>query len=170
MDLTQLANLGEFIGGVAVLVTLVYLALQVRSSAQEQRAASMRESTREVASVMRDIINTQETSEIWLKGFNNFRELDATERLRFSGLIGHAFRLFEQLFYQSRHGTVEQDVWEGFERQLRDYVAYPGFGDWWPTRAHWYGHRFRAFVESHMRADNRPGLGYGENNPAASRS
>ena len=25
MDLTQLANLGEFIGGVAVLVTLVYL-------------------------------------------------------------------------------------------------------------------------------------------------
>ena len=29
MDLTQLANLGEFIGGVAVLVTLVCLAIQV---------------------------------------------------------------------------------------------------------------------------------------------
>ncbi len=28
MDLTQLANLGEFIGGVAVLVTLVYLAIR----------------------------------------------------------------------------------------------------------------------------------------------
>ena len=27
MDLTQLANLGEFIGGVAALVTLVYLGL-----------------------------------------------------------------------------------------------------------------------------------------------
>ena len=32
MDLTQLADLGEFIGGVAVLVTLVYLAVQVRQS------------------------------------------------------------------------------------------------------------------------------------------
>ncbi len=32
MDLTQLANLGEFIGGVAVLVTLIYLALQVRQN------------------------------------------------------------------------------------------------------------------------------------------
>ncbi len=30
MDLTQLANLGEFIGGVAVLVTLIYLAVQLR--------------------------------------------------------------------------------------------------------------------------------------------
>ncbi len=28
MDLTQLANLGEFIGGVAVLVTLIYLVAQ----------------------------------------------------------------------------------------------------------------------------------------------
>ena len=32
MDLTQLANLGEFVGGVAVMVTLIYLALQVRQS------------------------------------------------------------------------------------------------------------------------------------------
>ena len=28
MDLTELANLGEFIGGIAVLLTLVYLAAQ----------------------------------------------------------------------------------------------------------------------------------------------
>ena len=38
MDLTQLANLGEFIGGVAVLVTLIYLALQVRQSNELARA------------------------------------------------------------------------------------------------------------------------------------
>lgn len=30
MDLTQLANLGEFISGVAVLVTLIYLAVRLR--------------------------------------------------------------------------------------------------------------------------------------------
>lgn len=30
MDLTQLANVGEFVGGVAVLVTLVYLVIPVR--------------------------------------------------------------------------------------------------------------------------------------------
>ncbi len=40
MDLTQLANLGEFIGGVAVLVTLVYLAMQARQSAVANRAAA----------------------------------------------------------------------------------------------------------------------------------
>ena len=40
MDLTQLANLGEFVGGVAVLATLVYLALQVCSTAANSRYAA----------------------------------------------------------------------------------------------------------------------------------
>lgn len=40
MDLNQLANLGEFVGGVAVLVTLVYLALQMRQ-ANRQAAANI---------------------------------------------------------------------------------------------------------------------------------
>ncbi len=40
MDLTQLANLGEFIGGVVVLVTWIYLAVQVRQG-NRQTAASL---------------------------------------------------------------------------------------------------------------------------------
>ncbi len=38
MDLTQLANLGEFVGGVAVLITLVYLAVQLRQSNEMAKA------------------------------------------------------------------------------------------------------------------------------------
>ena len=41
MDLTQLANLGEFIGGIAVLVTLVYLAVQVRQNTAAQEATAV---------------------------------------------------------------------------------------------------------------------------------
>ena len=42
MDLTQLANLGEFIGGLAVLATLVYLAVQMRQSNQMERVQAHR--------------------------------------------------------------------------------------------------------------------------------
>ena len=47
MDLSQLANLGEFIGGLAVLVTLVYLAFQVRQGTKAERADANRSWTRE---------------------------------------------------------------------------------------------------------------------------
>ena len=46
MDLAQLANLGEFIGGIAVLVTLIYLALQVRQVKIANRSAAGDETAR----------------------------------------------------------------------------------------------------------------------------
>ena len=163
MNIIELGAIGELVGGVAVIGSLIYLALQVRGSAREQRAASMRESTREMASVIQDIAGSQERAEIWLKGMNDFDGLESAERLRFSGIVGHLLRLTEQLYYQSRGGGVE--VWGGFENQLHDIAAYPGFVDWWPTRAHWYGAKFRTFVESHISAENRPRAGYGESSP-----
>ena len=42
MDLTQLANLGEFIGGLAVLVTLVYLTFQIKQNTNAIKVSSFR--------------------------------------------------------------------------------------------------------------------------------
>ncbi len=162
MDIMELGAIGEFVSGIVVIGSLIFVGLQVRGAAQEQRVASMRESTHEIASVMQFITGNETMSGIWLKGMADFEALDATERLRFSGSIGHFCRLVEQLFYQSKTGTVEHEVWRGFERQLADYVAYPGFRAWWPTRAAWYGDQFREFVESRIATPARPSLGYGE--------
>ena len=67
MDIMELGAIGELVGGAAVLVTLIYLALQVRNSAQEQRVSSMREATRELGSIVRELGDTEEKAEIWLK-------------------------------------------------------------------------------------------------------
>jgi len=42
MSLQDLGSLGEFIGGIAVLVTLIYLAVQLRQGNQLNRSASTR--------------------------------------------------------------------------------------------------------------------------------
>jgi hypothetical protein len=39
MNLTQLAEIGEFLGGVTVLITLIYLALQVRQASNLSKAS-----------------------------------------------------------------------------------------------------------------------------------
>ncbi len=156
MDLTQLANLGEFIGGIAVLVTLLYLAVQVRSGAREQRSTAAREATREMAAVYHTVVDSEEVAEIWLKGMEGFEDLGRTDRLRFGGVLGHFFRLFEQLFFQHRDGALEAVIWEGFENSLHDIAGYPGFRSWWPTRSHWYSAPFREFVEAHLESEDRP--------------
>ena len=57
MDLTQLANLGEFIGGVAVLVTLIYLAVQFGQAKEMMRMESSRTTSKDVAQFFYELMD-----------------------------------------------------------------------------------------------------------------
>ena len=104
MNLTQLANIGEFIGGVAVLVTLVYLAIQVRLSTEIQKdAANMAKADAVLNAVrtwstFRQMIAGDDLSEIWLKAQND-EELSPKERIRLRAIVAEltysSFAAFE---------------------------------------------------------------------------
>jgi len=92
MDLTQLANLGEFIGGVGVLVTLVYLAAQVRQSTDAQRvtakiaAADAIQNSANRYSVFRQMIADGSSGEVWAKARRD-ENLSHTEELRLRAML-----------------------------------------------------------------------------------
>lgn len=55
--LDTLGNLGDFVGGIAVVITLIYLAVQVRQNTSALKAASWQEvvsGAREAAKLRRD--------------------------------------------------------------------------------------------------------------------
>jgi hypothetical protein len=160
MDIMELGAIGELVGGVAVIVTLIYLALQVRNGAQEQRAASMSNATHELATVAAAFAS-EEGAAVFLDAMDRFDSLETRDRLRFSGPMVHYIRVVEQLYYQYQDGRVPPQIWNGFLTQLRDYAAYQGFQSWWRTRSHWYEEPFRSVVESQVTGSDRPRL-YGE--------
>jgi hypothetical protein len=53
MTLQNLAYLGEFVGGVAVIITLLYLALQIRQNSKIVRAAAYQSLNEASARVLR---------------------------------------------------------------------------------------------------------------------
>lgn len=70
MDLTQLANLGEFVGGVAVLVTLVYLALQVRQGTQNTNASNYFGLVHGMNELNAVVACDPAPGQLWLRGLN----------------------------------------------------------------------------------------------------
>jgi hypothetical protein len=169
MELTQLANLGEFIGGLAVLVTLLYLAVQMRNSAREQKTSTLRDATRELGTIIQALGDTEEKAGIWLKGVVGFDTMSSSDRFRFNVVATYFVRLFENIYYQNRDGRIDLEVWSGFSSQIHDFAGYPGVQAWWGTRRHWYGESFRSFLESHMSPDNQPRI-YGEPDAAGAPS
>ena len=77
MDLDALGNIGDFLGGMGVVVTLVYLAAQIRQNTKQLRAnaeslrtAALDETQRSINHWREGIIHRRDVADLWkLKSF-----------------------------------------------------------------------------------------------------
>ena len=83
MDLTQLANLGEFIGGITVLVTLVYLAVQVRNARGQMDQQSLSTTLQTIYDAWEPIY-LEENLNILRRGMEDTGDLNTDETLKYN--------------------------------------------------------------------------------------
>ncbi len=130
MDLAQLANLGEFIGGVAVLVTLIYLALQIRQSNQNDRLDALQKGlvnySNHSAIVARD-----ENVGAFVKGLNAYESLGPEERVKFNMCVTGYLNVVEMTKAHTETGKLNEVI-DAVDPYFGPRLfAYPGFRDWW---------------------------------------
>ncbi len=148
MDIIELGAIGELLGGVAVVGSLIYVGVQVRSQAEESRLASLHALNVAFGDYLDSLIESHEVREVYLAGLRDFDGLDREQRLLFSACLGKAFRHHETAFHQWRAGRIDDDYWRTFDQPIADLLGYPGLRDWWATRSRWFGERFQAHIAS----------------------
>jgi len=129
MDLTQLANLGEFIGGIAVLVTLVYLAVQVRTGAAETRDNTTLQIVSLALESRRDIMSGP-LAEVLVK-VGTGEALTATERERYFAFFQHSMNLHELVYLRIRDGKLDPRLASGYKTRIGVTVTRPLFKEFW---------------------------------------
>lgn len=141
MDLQALAqllgNVGEFVGAVAVVVTLVYLAVQVRQSkeATEANTRLAEESHRlalaqnQIARVnlierqMRDLSSSPSLAEIFEKyDQEGINALNPAERRRFTSWHITQHYLLDSQHYQHELGMLDDDSWQDAVRRIKAQI------------------------------------------------
>ena len=152
MNWEMISAVGQMLGAIGVIVSLVYLAIQIRSQKQESRNTAMNALVTHFSDLMRSQAESAELCAIWLRGLNSFEELDATSKLRFGSHLGRQLRAADSLYLHFLDGTLDARLWRGFDRTIADIAAYPGFQEWWPTRKHWYSDEFCALIDSDIKA------------------
>ena len=152
MDLTQLANLGEFIGRVAVLVTLIYLTMQIRENTKSTNRTASQQSTTRASDWAHFLAGNAACLQTFRVGMADPDALETEDdRLRFGLLMNGLWRQFEDLFFQYETGSLNPEAWEGWHFSIRQVVAHPGFRAFWRTRREAFMPSFAAFVEAEIR-------------------
>ena len=142
-----LGNLGEFVGAIAVVVTLFYLAVQVRRNTQALRLASSDSIAQGILELNKMPIESPEVNTILLRGASDPSSLEPEERSRFNGLANILIYSWQRSYYSHKAHALERDIWEGQLVSIKTVLRAPGYRGRWDRLTPSLGKQFVAFIE-----------------------
>ena len=151
MTLQDLGNIGEFLAAVGVIISLVYLATQIRQNTRAARA-----STNRAISEQRNEINLRfgldpAAMDLLLRGALHHSDLEPNERLRHTLLMRAIIGFYEDTYVQFSEGMCDRETWELAKSALRPILAAPGVAAWWEENRELVRSGFRSEIDELVR-------------------
>jgi hypothetical protein len=146
MSLSDLASLGSFVSGFAVLISLIYLALQVRQTERNQQI-SIRHSRASRIVELELALADPAVANAWFQGSGSPEEITQTELSQFIHLCRALLFHFEDSFYQREQGLLNDDAFETVVAGVRLLARNTGWRTAWRLARPNFGGRFREFMD-----------------------
>lgn len=150
--LQQLVDLSQIVGALGVIVSVLYLAAEVRQNTRAVRAGTFQTLTELSVALRTFPAQDPASAQLWLKAVAHPDSLDPVEQIRWSAYVGAVYRQFENVHYQYRTGMLDEELWPGYDHMFRVYSARPGYGRWYRAHAQAFSRPFRAYMADVLRS------------------
>ena len=138
---------GELVGAAGVVVSLAYLAFQIRNNTRQARGSMYDSIVSSLATFDRPLASDPQLARIFEEAIDDWAGVDGVGRARVMHLLSTLFKQFENVHYQYRQGTLEAELWLGWRQLMLSYFSRPGIQAWWSMRRGFYSAGFRSFLE-----------------------
>jgi hypothetical protein len=153
VSIQDLGSIGEFVAAIATVVTLAYLAVQIRRNTLATHSSSFHAISDSMNHINIAVAQNPALSRIWLTGGADRQSLTDEERHQFDMLLLSYFHVFETMHYQARKGAGASDLVATEERSLIALLAMEGVTEWWIENPYAFGPEFREHVEQFKKVD-----------------
>lgn len=131
MTLSELANIGELIGGIAVVASLVYLAVQIRQNTRTVRGSTLHQNTDLWISVFLRLVEPS-IARAYVAGMTASPDISPLHYTQFFFICRAMFLGYENQYYQMRQGVLDTETYAGYQRSISaQFLAFRGFRIWW---------------------------------------
>jgi hypothetical protein len=135
MNWTAIAAIGQLAAAAAVLVTLVYLARQVRQSNRQAFLSALRHAYDSLNDWGVALFQSEAVSAIVLRGRKSYEGLTDAERFRFDQVHLMFLNIVESHYHQMQQTALDDEYrrWatENLAALVRAYLDFPGTQQFW---------------------------------------
>ena len=156
MNWDAVGAIGEIVGAVMVLVTLIYLSIQIRNNTREVKTENVHRVTDSFNQLNLLVASDERLAELWHRGMANYDDLSDTEKASFGFMQLAAFRIYDSLYYQIQRDTGDVRQWDGELNTIRWFFSSRGARDWWNQQQFAFSPDFQRFIDKIVseQADN----------------
>jgi hypothetical protein len=124
--------IGEVLGTLAVLITILYLSRQIKLSTAQQRSESQRSVSEEFNRMM-DVYYDRESSQAMNEAFNHWEEASLQERSVLAAFLYKYGNHVQTMFFMWKSGIMEEEVYFSEELAFLSIICTAGGKEWWNT-------------------------------------
>ncbi len=153
MNLESLGNLGEFIASIATLITLIYLALQIKQNTAATKISASQSIMSSLNNALQVASSSPDTARATVLGQTDFSKLSDDEKAQFMVWMFSWFRTLEQAHFYYTRGYLDEEIWLSQVRHLNQAVKAEGVLLWWESRRALFSESFQRLIETAMASE-----------------
>lgn len=145
--LSELSHYAEIIGAFAVVISLIYVGIQVNDSTAAVRAASANDANVALQAWYLAVGSDQQTSEVFYQALVSEVPLSNEEEFQFLMMLHGAFLAFQNSYLLAEEGTIDPELREAITAAILGVKSLPGMNRYWRQRRSYLHSGFADYVD-----------------------
>lgn len=151
VDWSAVNAVAQVVAASGVILTLVYLAAQIRQNTRAIRRAAYQELLNYVTNVNLMLTADRALCELSIRARGGLDALDEADQMRLLVWFGTVFRHYQNAHNLYREGVITEGQWQSLSKPLGRHLATRGGRDMWAVVEGSFLPEFRALVEARQR-------------------
>ncbi len=147
LKLSELANIAEVIGAFAVVVSLIYVGVQVNDSNSAVRSASVNDANVAVQEWYMQIGSDEQTSRLFYSALMSDEAKSNEDEFQFIMMFHGVFLAFQNSYLMAEEGTIDSELVDGLTGAILTVKDTPGMKRYWRQRRTTLHPRFVRYVD-----------------------
>ena len=155
MNWEALGAVSNLLAAVAVIVTLIYVAIQIRLNTSAIRSTATQSAHDESAAVYDLLASDSNLGDLFVRGLESPETLSPGETARFFAFWTATMFRVQNWHVQTQAGLIDEELLAGWMRILKQVSGMPGYQRYWAERRSVFSRDFTHYFEQEVLSSDR---------------
>ena len=131
MTISELGSIGELVGAIATVATLLYLALQIRANTLSAKYSAINDIINRVIKWQSRIADTPDLMSSWKEGTQSYHSLNIEEQVRFTSIAVEMLAAIEATLETAKNDGIKPESVDAVRAMLHQLMRNKGVREYW---------------------------------------